>query len=187
MRALILPAFIMGSYVMTGVAVADPAPPVEVQYVTFALHEAPGVPESPVVYTLMAAVVEEERSGNEIGWRVTSLQIRDERTGETWKEANPALQTFDGLWWITHGSADAPAVAEFVDLPPISGVAAPGAGAQDFLEYSVEGDPYVQSTPPYEVTSSLSYMWREQSELEPRASGESEAVQVERGSGLFPE
>jgi hypothetical protein len=80
---------------------------------------------------------------NQIGWRIEKLWVRRPNVGspdEVWCETLPAVQSADGLWWITHADPEEPVTAEFTAPPRLSGQAARVGDGADLI-YTIESLP----------------------------------------------
>ena len=145
---------------------ADARPPDRA--ITFKLHATIGDPTSPVDFTVTMGLMKDTVDGNDIGWDVIVVTIR-EMDGEgnvvtTWTKNNPDVATADGLWWIEHANPAAPVNSEFLVPPLISGTAPSPNPNVISLEFEFEGDIYVEPPEgaPFEDTSSLTTLLRDE-------------------------
>jgi len=104
-----------------------PALPAD-QTVQYVIHAVPSDPTSVVTVTITLSLRAVERDGDDVGWAVSGLHIKDhtarEMDNDEWAARNVPVPTADGLWWITHNDPLAPAAAEFAVPPALYGTAA---------------------------------------------------------------
>lgn len=129
--------------------------------VQFNLRATPGDPLCAVTHRVIMGVWEDSRSGDNVGWEVRILTIRElDENGDVayrWSKAYPTVDTADGLWWIEHADPDNPAMEEFVLPARIYGTAlALDQGVSD-LDFDFEGNIYAAPPggPPFDTTGSL--------------------------------
>lgn len=169
----------IGAVVILQAAVAVAADP---DYtVQFNLRATPGEPMSAVTHRIILGLMEDSRSGDDIGWHVTILTVRElDGQGEvvrTWSMANPFVDTADGLWWITHNDADNPMNSEFT-MPPRIVDTIPHAGSEPALDFELVGETYSSQSPPFADTGSLTYRLAEENETEPIKEEEEEEIEI---------
>jgi hypothetical protein len=125
-----------------------------------------------------------EIDGDSVGWEVTSATFvqgfRTDGSDPMWTIEYPDVDTADGLWWIAHADADSPEIEEFVEPPPMDGVAATTSQNDVNLEYEMESSTY--SPPPggapFAATAALTHFFRRVGESEPEEEGEDDPVDV---------
>ncbi len=130
------------------------------QIVSFIFHETPTDPNSDVIFTVELSLSAAETEGNSVGWEITQARLVEplEGEGETvWVDAEPNVNTADGLWWIEHSDPESPQASEFVEPPLIDGQAEDPDGVD--LNYTFEGFPYSPPPegPPYTTTASIAF------------------------------
>ncbi|MCH8149803.1 MAG: hypothetical protein IH987_17765 [Planctomycetes bacterium] len=145
--------------------VADARPP---DYaITFNLHETIGDPTSDIEFTVTMGLMKEEQNGDDIGWQVQIVTIRElDDNGnviDTWFKTQPNVDTSDELWWIEHADPDNPVNSEFLIPPLIYGTAGHVNTTEPSLEFEFEGDLYVAPPggPPFDDTASLTTLLQE--------------------------
>ena len=125
------------------------------------LRVTEGDPTSAIDFTLTMALMIEEQDGDNIGWDVMSLTIREwDANGtvlNTWYTTEPLVDTPDQLWWIEHANPAAPVNSEFLVPPRIADTAPHVNPTEASLEFDIEGNIYVPppSGAPFETTGSL--------------------------------
>lgn len=153
--------------------------------ISYAIHAVPSDPEAEVVFTVMLDLEPAEVDGDSVGWEVVSAifiqGIRTDGSDPMWKIDEPAVDTADGLWWIDHADADTPEAGEFLEPPPMGGVAATTSQSDVKLEFEVQGAAY--SPPPggapFATTAAVTHFFRRVGESEPEEEGTAEPVEVE--------
>jgi len=158
----------------------------------YGIHETPTDPQSPLTFTIKLSLERASLSGNSIGWRVASVQIRQlDASGnavDLWVETNPVVQTTDGLWWIDHADAENLYASEFVLPPHIAGT----ADAQDpnhaALSYDIQGvpcePPPAPEPPPYQITAAMNWRFMRVGEQNPISEGEDKPIEAEPPNGV---
>lgn len=149
------------------------------QTIQWRFHQSPSNPLSAVDFRIVATLTAAARSGNAVGWEVTSLELFQILPNETktWVEFYPALDTPDGLWWVTHESPLIPNAAEFLDSPLLEGVAIADDPADSDLAYSLKSTPPMYG--PYPQTAGVTYaIYVPYPPEPPIKSGENEIVDL---------
>ena len=137
------------------------------------LRATTGHPTSAIVFEVTMGLMIEAQDGDNIGWDVISVTIRELNvSGEvvhTWYKTNPFVNTADGLWWIEHADPASPANSEFLVLPWIAGTAPSMNPTEASLEFDFEGDIYVAPPEgaPFEDTASLTTLLQEEGNPKP--------------------
>ncbi|MEW6252822.1 MAG: hypothetical protein AB1716_19470 [Planctomycetota bacterium] len=162
-------------------AAADPPLTYDLEY---AIHEVAEDANSPVVWTVGLELTREQTDGHWIGWAVDKVvltELEDGVPADVWHETDPAVYTADGLWWIQHANVETPQLTEFTLPPRIAGTA-PADEQSPSLLYDFEGVPYVPTpTPPYEVTTGLTYSFAlDDDPPQKKKEAEEEPVETER-------
>ncbi len=108
--------------------------------IVYVIRQRPDDPDSPRRLTISVGLREEHRSGHSVAWRVRRIAIQScGPDGRTWFEKPEDVP----LWWTRHANPDRPLLAEFADIPTLSGRARDG---RNELDYSFSGK--VNSTSP---------------------------------------
>jgi len=151
--------------------------------IEYLIHETPTDPNSPVEFRIKLSLESSDQDGNEIGWDITSIEIREVGDPDTvWVDDDPNVPTEDGLWWVEHDDPNNPQNAEFTMPPRLEGTAAAEVLGDDDLEYDFAGLAYTPpepaQQPPYEITSALDYTFTLVGDTDPIGSGEDEPVEI---------
>ncbi len=152
----------------------------ESRTIIYTIYEDPDNKQSNIAYTVELDIEAADSDGDGIGWEILEARITDKNTGSNgdavWTDAYPDVDSIDGLWWIDHDDGSALDVSEFVIPPLIEGVATPEAPQNDYLEYQLEGGLYTPPPQPgephFDVTTSLSFIFKRLSEPEPDAEAD---------------
>lgn len=137
------------------------------------LHATEGDPTSYIDFTVTMGLMKEELDGDNIGWDVISVTIREwDASGNvlhTWYKTNPFVDTPDGLWWIEHANPASPVNSEFLVLPWIAGTAPSMNPTEASLEFDFEGAIYMAppEEAPFEDTVSLTTLLQEEGDPQP--------------------
>lgn len=148
------------------------------------LRVTEGDPTSAIDFTLTMALMIEEQDGDDIGWDVISLTIRERDANgtvlNTWYKTSPFVDTPDQLWWIEHANSMAPVNAEFLIPPRILGTATSMNPTEPSLEFDFEGAVYMvpPEGAPFENTVSLTALLQEEDNPVPEKEVEDETVEV---------
>ncbi len=161
----------------------------------YRMHEVPDDPTSRVTLVVRTSLVAEHPADspypdNWCAWRVADVQIREigvtGKTESAWAQADPPIDTEDGLWWVKHSDVTDPKLKEFSGIPELEGTATTvgveagpihvsGIGGrpsvllklaqqlQRPLNYKLKGVAYVPPQPPvqppYTPTFALTYQF----------------------------
>jgi hypothetical protein len=155
----------------------------QTKVIEYWLHETPDDPNSPVVFGITLSLEIADQDGDQIGWDITSIEIREVGDPDTvWVEDDPSVPAADGLWWVTHEDPNEPTNDEFVVPPHLHGIADAQDPGGDDLEYDVEGKTYVPPAlpelPPHEITAALDYEFTVVGDDEPVGGGKDEPVEI---------
>lgn len=154
------------------------------QVLQFNLRETPGDPTSPIDFTVTMGLMKDTVDGNDIGWRVNVVTIREvDDEGNvltTWSQNQPFVDTVDGLWWIEHADPDDPQNSEFLIPPLISGTAPSPNPNVVSLEFEFEGAMYVAPPEgaPFPDTASLTTLLQEEGNPTPKKEEPDEPVET---------
>lgn len=174
-------AFVLG---LVPVSSADPMTG-DIEYL---IHETPADPNSPVDFRIKLSLESSDQDGDEIGWDITSIEIREVGDPDAvWVDDDPIVPTEDGLWWVEHDDPNNPQNAEFTMPPRLQGTATAQQYAGDDLDYDFEGKTYTppepSGEPPYQITAALDYTFTLVGDNTPIADGEDEPVEVPPDGG----
>ena len=167
-------------FVFCGVADARP-PDFTLQ---FNFHKTVGDPTSDIDFQLTMGLMKEEQDGDDIGWHVQVVTIRQvDENGNvvaTWFKTNPFVDTTDELWWIEHDDPKNPVNREFLIPPLIYGTAGHVNPSEAALEFEFEGDLYVAPPggAPFPETASLTTLLKEEGNPTPKKDEEKEPVEM---------
>jgi hypothetical protein len=166
-------------------AAAGLAAPPSRYHATFYLHETPDDPNSALRYVITFTLQPVEVDGDAVGWGlVKTTLVRPGGGGDddVFVDAAPTVDTPDELWWVAHADADAPAIKEFSDTPPLTGVALAGELAAPDMEYSFDGHgeyvPPGGGSSPYLAFASATYVIIESGDPEPDKDGDPEPMPI---------
>ena len=172
----LIAAFVLG---LVPVSSADPMTG-DIEYL---IHETPTDPNSPVEFRVKLSLESSDQDGNEIGWDITSIEIREVGDPDAvWVDDDPNVPTEDGLWWVEHDDPSNPQNAEFTMPPRLQGTAAAEQFASDDLDYDFAGKTYTApeppEEPPYQFTAALDYTFTLVGDDDPVGSNEDEPVEI---------
>lgn len=110
----------------------------EQRIVEYVFRETPTDPKSNIVLKAYLHIKPIDSNGPTISWSISSSWYESiDSSGAveaSWTLDDPHLDTVDGLWYTTHADTSNPAIAEFTDLPEVSGVASPDKAGQADLD-----------------------------------------------------
>jgi len=170
-KAILATAIALGLNALVAVEASASQLPAD-RRLSFAIHEDPYDPASPVTFTVYLSLLAKSATADQVGWEIDSVTIRQHGDyGDTrWTEELPYVNSPDGLWWVTHDDVLAPALDEFADVPFLSGTAlADDPSNDDDLDYDFEGTTYQVPLDgkPYQHTAGISYWFQRATEPEP--------------------
>lgn len=146
--------------------------------VRYRIFVNPEVPAEGEAWRLSLGLRAADSGSQGIGWEVERVSLR--RPGQStvcddfWVDSSPIVDTTDGLWWIDHADPQQPELAEFLEPPHISGLAAiESGGATQELEYWFAASGLESQSA---GTAYLDYWWRLDGEDEPEDEGDEEPV-----------
>ena len=173
---LVIAALVMGGAGTPTLAKGLPAS----RKVTFEKHENPSDASSRVSWIFTLHLTPQSQSGNSIAWHVDSATIEQTAYGSQpyrqWTQTNPAVDTSDGLWHVTHNTPASPQVADFSMPPSITGTAGPITGTPTRLMFRWEGASV--SPLPSGFGAGADYWFTLEAGTEPEVEGDGEPIVV---------
>jgi hypothetical protein len=148
--------------------------------VSYGVYDDPNDPGRVLIWLVVFHLEETVTVGGQIGWTVEDIHVFDVANGREWIDSQPAVNTPDGLWWVSHADVEVPELQEF-DMPPyVEGLAACEDSEEPDLEYELEGQVYTAPPggPHFAIAAALDLRFWEQSEPAPLIVRENEPVEV---------
>lgn len=131
--------------------------------IVYRIHQTPGDPQTPVVFTITATLERISTVGSQVAWHAGVLQFRKKGTGgapdKIWEAYDVPADTTDDLWWVTHANTNTPVASEFKLPPRYLGTAEPIAQSTYDLDFDFRGRTYTppQGGAPYTITAGMNY------------------------------
>ena len=132
LRCAKLSAVCLGIAMSGAIAAADLLPANHA--IQFEIHETPGDPGTPLLWTYTLRVTAGQRADQLVEWQITQVDIVDVVNGRAWREVIPSAERKG--WWIEHADPLKPVDAEFAGAPYLNRVAEPISGGGGSLNYS---------------------------------------------------
>lgn len=157
----------------------------------FELHFVfPADPNTGDHFQALLTMVPDEQSGNLVGWRADTIEIREYDSGNSeigyWLDQSSTLNTADGLFWIRHEQPATPELSEFQALPLLTGAASEaGAATTPSLEYSLEANTTAADVSGDGMVKEMNYALKFSDESEPVAEGEDDPVWIDEDEGTI--
>ncbi len=141
--------------------------------VSYSIRETPTDPSSAVIYRIDLELMEWYLAPEYVDYKVLKATITEfDSIGNeiaSWSISNPVVDTSNGLWHVASAN---PSDSDYLEPPPISGVADAMTQGDDDLDFSLVGNTPAQG--PFTLTASLDYSLRLVADPLPTAENEDE-------------
>lgn len=165
----------------TGFSVATADLPGE-RTIKYYIRQTPSDSQSDIIWSVELDIEATDSNGESVGWRIGALHVKDHDPSHTplrsWTKTSPQVNTPDGLWWVDHADHMDPLASEFDVTPLLGGTAIAARQGDADLDYSFEGDNYIEDTMYGGQVSGLTFSFLLAGEADSEEEGDDEPGEI---------